>query len=48
MGVGAAVVRADWIAFDSMWVAPIENFVEKISYKKRPHITLESEMGGLI
>jgi hypothetical protein len=22
MGVGAAVVRADWLALDSMWVAP--------------------------
>jgi hypothetical protein len=22
MGVGAAVVRADWLALDSVWVAP--------------------------
>jgi hypothetical protein len=24
MGVGAAVVRADWLALDSLWVAPTQ------------------------
>jgi hypothetical protein len=30
MGVGAAVVCADWLVLDSMWVAPTYVFLLKV------------------
>jgi hypothetical protein len=31
MGVGAAVVHVDWLALDSMWVAPTVPFSENFN-----------------
>jgi hypothetical protein len=33
MGAGAAVVRADWLALDSMRVAPTESLVNSVKWK---------------
>jgi hypothetical protein len=30
MSIGAAVVRADWLALDSMWVAPTPSYRVRI------------------
>jgi hypothetical protein len=42
MGIGAAVVRADWLALDSMWVPPInlkkkKQFPDSGCHKKTKH-----------
>jgi hypothetical protein len=35
MGVGASVVPADWLALNSMWVAPTTDSEQKITKVKQ-------------